>query len=238
MIGVIFLYTPLIIVIMHSFDSIDTFKWYDALMHNTEIINSMFLSIKITLISTIITVISGVMIGLSLANCNKAWQYILYANYILPDIIAALSILGIIIVAGIPINIYILVSSYIIVNMSIISYRVIQSLKSDIDLARLEEAAQDLGASNINIIRYITLPRLLKSILSSGLFVACHILEDVILISFLANPGIPTLAIVILASIREGTNHQLNALSAIICLVFIIIGLIYTYIAQRHNEAQ
>ena len=77
--GLIFLYVPILSMIVFSFNNSrlvtvwdaansPTLKWYSVLIHNGQILNAAWLSIRIALISATGAVILGTMAGMALAR--------------------------------------------------------------------------------------------------------------------------------------------------------------------------
>ena len=74
--GFAFLYIPIVSLIVYSFNSSRlvtvwggfSTKWYGALLHNDQILNAAFLSLKIAAISATLAVVLGTLAGLVLAR--------------------------------------------------------------------------------------------------------------------------------------------------------------------------
>jgi spermidine/putrescine transport system permease protein len=111
--GYIFLYAPIAILIVFSFNAATvteggrvlgtsvwkgfTFNWYGELAHNQRIIDAAYNTLVVAIISTIISTIIGTMTALAMERYNflgkLAFDAVLYLPIIIPDIVMALSLI-------------------------------------------------------------------------------------------------------------------------------------------------
>jgi putrescine transport system permease protein len=90
----------------------------------------------------------------------------------------------------------------------------------------LREAALDLGARPSKVFFLVQLPIIAPSIVASWLVAFILSFDDVVLVSFLAGPGITTLPSLIFSSIRVGYTPEINAMATCITgvLSVLIVG--------------
>ncbi len=111
--GYIFLYVPIAILIIFSFNAATvteggrvlgtsvwkgfTFNWYAELARNTRIIDAAYNTLVVAVIATIISTIIGTMTALAMERYNflgkLAFDAVLYLPIIIPDIVMALSLI-------------------------------------------------------------------------------------------------------------------------------------------------
>ncbi len=104
--GLFFLYFPILVLIFYSFNENKrvmvwkgfSFKWYDKLFKNEQIIEAFIVSIKIAALSATFSTILGVMIGYSLVRIRtipfKTFYIFLSSTpLVLPELILGLSML-------------------------------------------------------------------------------------------------------------------------------------------------
>ena len=72
------------------------------------------------------------------------------------------------------------------------------------------------------------------SIVSGWLLAFTLSLDDLVVASFTNGPGANTLPIVVFSKVRLGLSPEVNALSAIIMLIVIIVAVFY-YLMNRSN---
>lgn len=109
----IFLYAPIAILIIFSFNAATvteggrvlgasvwkgfTFNWYSELAHNQRIIDATYNTLMVAIISTIISTIIGTMTALAMERYSffgkLAFDGVLYLPIIIPDIVMALSLI-------------------------------------------------------------------------------------------------------------------------------------------------
>jgi spermidine/putrescine transport system permease protein len=94
------------------------------------------------------------------------------------------------------------------------------------------EAASDLGASEWQILRRITLPLLSPAIIAGALLAFAISIDDFITSFFVAGPGATTLPVYIFGMIRSNITPEVNAISTLL-LLFSGIVLIGSYVLDR-----
>ena len=99
--------------------------------------------------------------------------------------------------------------------------------------ASLEEAALDLGASEWQAFYGVTLPLLWPGVISAALLAFTISFDDYVITSLVAGVDSETLPMVIYAMARRGASPVINAISALITLVFGVLILI----SERVREA-
>jgi spermidine/putrescine transport system permease protein len=98
---------------------------------------------------------------------------------------------------------------------------------------RLEEAAQDLGASPVMAFFRVTLPLLAPGILAGALLAFVLSLDDFVITQFTAGVGSTTLPLRIFSMVKFGVSPEINALSTLMILVTGGIALIAETVRQR-----
>lgn len=248
--GLIFLYLPILILIIYSFNENKrvmvwkgfSFKWYAELFKNEKILESFYISIEIAIISATISTILGIMVGYSLIRIRSIplkpfYLFISSTPLVMPELILGLSMLFFFIflnnLIGIPSargQITILIShiTFCIAFVAVI----IQARLTDFDKS-VEEAAMDLGLPSNKIFHKITLPIILPSIISGWLLAFTLSLDDLVVASFTSGPGANTLPIVVFAKVRLGLSPEVNALSTILIISLFILGFVYVYFQNK-----
>lgn len=91
----------------------------------------------------------------------------------------------------------------------------------------LSEAARDLYADGLELLRRVTLPLLWPAVLAGALLAFTLSLDDFVISFFCAGPRSTTLPIYVYAGLRRGLSPQLHALSALTVLVaaLLVLGL-------------
>jgi putrescine transport system permease protein len=248
--GLFFLYFPILVLIFYSFNENKrvmvwkgfSFKWYGELFKNEQIIEAFIVSIKIASFSATVSTILGVMIGYSLVRIKKIplksfYIFLSSTPLVLPELILGLAMLLFFIslnnFISFPstrgqLTIFISHVTFCIAFVAII----IQARLTDFN-KNIEEAAMDLGYNYTKVIYKVTLPIILPSIIAGWLLAFTISLDDLVVASFTTGPGANTLPIVVFSKVRLGLSPEVNALSSILMLVLILIGVIYFFFNNK-----
>jgi putrescine transport system permease protein len=240
--GYAFLYTPIAVLIVYSFNdsrlvtvwSHFSTRWYGELLHNAQIGDAFFLSLRIAAISASASVVLGTLAAFALRRGRRfagrsAFEVLAMMPLILPEVLTGLSLLLLFVLLG---NFFgwpsergatTITLAHITFGMAYATI-VIRARLSELD-PLLEEAAADLGATPARTFWRVTLPLLMPAILAAWLLAFTLSLDDVVIASFVTGPGASTLPIVIFSSVRLGVSPQINALATLlVCAVALIVG--------------
>lgn len=234
--GYSFLYLPIILLIVFSFNESRVVnvwqgfstKWYQVLFQNEQLLNAMWVSLKIATISASLSVVLGTLAAVSIIRLGKfrgkaIFGILTTAPLVMPEVITGLALLLLFValeqtlgwpegrgVSTIAIAHTTLCMAYVTV--------VVRARLMDVDTS-LEEAALDLGAKPLKVFMTITLPLISPALISGWLLAFALSLDDLVIASFVAGPGSSTLPMVIFSSIRFGISPQINALATLIITV-------------------
>ncbi len=253
--GLIFLYAPILSMVIFSFnnsrlvtvwDAVNspTLKWYGVLMHNSQILGAAWLSIRIALVSATGAVILGTLAGMALARYGAFRGRMLLAGMttapiVMPEVITGLSLLLLFValeqLIGWPhgVGAVTITLAHITFCMAYVTV-VVQSRLTGFDES-LEEAAMDLGARPVKVFFRITLPLILPAIASGWLLAFTLSWDDLVITQFVAGPGSSTLPMVIFSKVRFGVTPDINALATIMVLV-VATGIAISTIWMRYRE--
>lgn len=121
-----------------------------------------------------------------------------------PDIVMAVSMLVLFMILGIKLGFISLLIAHITFCLPYVVIA-ISSRLSDFD-GKMLEAAKDLGASEVTILRKIILPLALPSIISGWLLSFTISLDDVIVSSFVTSPSYEVLPLKIFSLVKTGVT--------------------------------
>jgi putrescine transport system permease protein len=242
-IGFAFLYIPIIVIIIFSFNSsalITVWQefstiWYKNLLQDQEIVSAFFTSLKIATFSATGSVIIGTLIALSLQRISKfkgrsILSILLPIPLIIPEVVAGFAISLIFITLNKLLNVpkkfgfETIVIAHMVIGVTYVAL-IVQARLVDLDPA-FEEAALDLGGTPIKVFLLITLPLIAYSIFSGWLLCFTISLDDLIIASFNSGSGINTLPMLLYSRIRFGISPSINALATIIIGVVFLITIV------------
>lgn len=225
----LFLYAPIAIVIIFSFDQSRlavnwtgfTLQWYEKLFHDERLLHALTNSLFVASISVVASAIMGTLAAFGLSRYKFRGQGLVRSltmlPVIVPEIAMAVAALSLFVACGIKLSLATIIISHIVFCLAYITLTVMGRLQG-ID-PRLEEAAQDLGAPPIVAFFKVTLPLLLPGILSGSLLAFVLSLDDFVITQFTAGVGDTTLPLWIYSSVKFGVSPEINALSTIMIAV-------------------
>jgi putrescine transport system permease protein len=250
--GFAFLYLPILSLIIYSFNASKlvtvwagfSTKWYGALLHNEQILQAAWLSVRIAVVNASFAVCLGTLAGFVLARMGRFPGRTLLsgmttAPLVMPDVITGLSLLLLFVAMGDMIGwpqgrgVTTITIAHITFSMAYVAV-IIQSRLSSMDES-IEEAALDLGARPAKVFFVITLPIIAPALISGWLLAFTMSLDDLVIASFVSGPGSSTLPMVIFSKVRLGVTPEINALATIIVLL-VAVGIIASALLLNRIE--
>ena len=228
-----FLYLPIIILIIYSFNSSKmniifdnfTFDWYKNLFYNNELLEAFFNTMIIAIVSTVLSTVIGTISAIGLFKYNfklKSFINILiYIPIVIPEIVLGISLLSMYTLVKLDLGIFTLILSHIAFSIPFVIVSVRSTLSNMIKT--YEEAAYDLGASKFATFYKVTLPLIMPGVVSGATLAFTLSLDDVVISYFTAGPGSNTLPLKIYSMIKTGITPDVNALSTLMLAATIII---------------
>jgi len=243
-----FLYAPIALLVVFSFSDDNlvgrwggfTLRWYEEFAENNGVQSAIGVSIRVAVLSTLISVVLGTLGGLALERYrfkgSRVFDALLYLPVIIPDVTMAVMMLifftslddliGLQITRGFST----ITLSHIAFSISFVSI-VVRARLSGMN-ETLEEAAQDLYASRWQAFRYVTLPQIFPGIVGGGLLAMTLSLDDVVITQFVSGPGSTTLPVFVFGLIRRGLSPLINAVSVVMLAASVLLVLL-SLVAQR-----
>ena len=243
--GFAFLYIPMLILVIYSFNESKlvtvwagfSTKWYGELLQNDAMIDAAWVTMKVAFFSSTLATVLGTMAAYVLVRRGRfygrtVFSGMIYAPLVMPEVITGLSLLLLFIAIGMDRGVLTIVLAHTTFSMCYVSVVVSSRLVSFDD--SLEEAALDLGASQIEAFRLVTLPIIAPAVISGWLLAFTLSLDDLVIASFAAGPSATTLPIKIFSSVRLGVSPEINALSTII-IAIVTVGVLTASIVSKQQ---
>jgi putrescine transport system permease protein len=257
--GLLFLYAPIVSMIVFSFNNSrlvtvwdaansPTLKWYGALFRDDQLMQAAWLSIRVAAMSASAAVVLGTLAGLVLARFGPfrgraLLQGLTTAPLVMPEVITGLSMLLLFVsleqlfkaLFGIQFDrgIVTITLAHITFTMAYVTV-VVQSRLASFDDS-LEEAALDLGARPAKVFSRVTLPLIMPAILSGWLLAFTLSWDDVVVTQFVSGPGSNTLPMVVYSRVRLGVNPGINALATLMVII-VASGVVLSAILMKRAE--
>jgi spermidine/putrescine transport system permease protein len=250
--GYLFLYLPIIIVVIFSFnDSRSTAQWegftthwYVDMINDSQIILSLWNSLFVAIVSTLIATTLGTLAAMAMERYRfrgqLAMDAMLYLPVIIPDIAMAIMLLLFFNLSGVGFDVwdvnlfgihlavpYSVIIGHVAFNISFVSI-VVRARLAQMDQT-LEEAAQDLYANSWETFRRVTLPMMMPGILGGALLAFTLSLDEFAITFFTSGAGFNTLPVRVFGMIKKGVTPKINAISTLMLamsLIFVSFSLI------------
>lgn len=232
----VILYIPVLGVVLYSFNKSPstaswtgfTLDWYRDLFNDKVIIESFKISIKVALLTSILSAILGTTTAIISTYVTRKMENVIRGVMILPllvpEVALGVSLLLFFSTLNLPFGILTLVLSHSLFCMPYVYLMVLLRLK-EIDISIIE-SAKDLGATRWQVIKTILLPLVTPSIITSSLLALAMSLDDVVISTYMSGPTSTTLPVHIFSMMRVGVTPKINALSTLILVgTFFIVGL-------------
>ncbi len=224
------LFAPIVVLILYSFNASRrnfvwlgfTFDWYPRLFANQDLLEALWVTLRVAMIAVVGATVLGTLLGIGLARFRfrgfAATETLLLLPMVTPEIIMGISLLiffaqlfdlngslGQIALAHITFCI-----SYVAVT--------VRARAAGMD-PRLEEAARDLGASAVGAFWHVTLPLIAPAVAAGAMLAFALSFDDLVVTAFNAGVGSTTLPLYIYSSIKFGVTPEINAISSVIVAV-------------------
>ncbi|MDT8282079.1 MAG: ABC transporter permease subunit [Gammaproteobacteria bacterium] len=225
-----FLYLPLFIVVIYSFNDSKlnaewvgfTWKWYDKLFHNNEMLSAAANSLIIASASAMVATVLGTLAGMAMHKYRlKVLPGLVLAPIAMPDILMGVSLLLFFIMLNMSLGLISITLAHITFCIGFVALSV-QARMSGIDHS-LTEAARDLGANPWQCFRMITLPLLAPGIIAGALMAFTLSIDDFVITFFVAGVGSSTLPLQIYSMVKIAVTPEVNAISTLLMLLTLIL---------------
>lgn len=232
-----FLHLPLLTLAIFSFNSSrftvwDHFSlnWYHAIFSDSQLLEGTWNSVVIALLATTISTILGTLCAYGLWKRNsRLLTGTLYLSLVTPEIVTGVSLLALFQWTfrwfHWHLGLYTVVLAHIAFSLAYVVIVVSARLRTI--APSLEEAAMDLGATEFQAFFYVMLPALAPGIIAAALLALTVSFDDYVITSMVAGVDSQTLPMVIYAMARRGASPVINAISALVTVVFGAVILIF-----------
>jgi spermidine/putrescine transport system permease protein len=222
----LFLHLPLLVLGIFSFNASRftvwqgfSLAWYRAAFHDPQLAEAAWNSILIAAFATVLSTVVGTLCAYGLwKRDSKLLSGSLYLSLVTPEIVMGISLLvffqWIFRFLHIQLGMHTVILAHVMFSLSYVVIVVMARLRT-FDRT-LEEAALDLGATEWQAFREVTLPALAPGIAAAALLAFTTSFDDYVITSMVAGVDSETLPMVIYAMARRGANPVVNAISTLI----------------------
>ncbi|MBS5277468.1 MAG: spermidine/putrescine ABC transporter permease PotC [Haemophilus parainfluenzae] len=241
-----YLYIPIIILVTNSFNEDRyglswkgfSWNWYERLFNNDTLIQAAFHSVTIAFFAATLATIVGGLTAIALYRYRfrgkQAVSGMLFIVMMSPDIVMAVSLLALFMVVGISLGFWSLLLAHVTFCLPYVTVTIFSRLNG-FD-ARMLEAAKDLGASEVTILRKIILPLALPAVVSGWLLSFTISLDDVVVSSFVSGVSYEILPLRIFSLVKTGVTPEVNALATIMIALSLGLVILSQLVARKNNH--
>jgi spermidine/putrescine transport system permease protein len=228
--GYAFLYVPLLIVIVYSFNDSRlnaewvgfTFGWYDKLFHNQGMLLAAGNSLLIGLTASAVSTVLGTMAGLAMYRYrNRLLSILVLAPIAIPEILMGVSLLIFFVLLNLTLGLVSVALAHIAFCIGFVAI-VVRSRLAGMD-ETLTEAARDCGASPLQTFRHVTLPLIMPGVIAGALMAFTLSIDDFVITFFTAGAGTVTLPLQIYSMIKIAVTPEVNAVSTLLMFLTLVL---------------
>lgn len=238
----LFLYVPLIILAVFSFNSIafpyrwESFSlhWYYELFLSSEIWEAAKNSLMIAGSSVFLSVTLALFFVLWCSQRKR--NYLLaffYPNLVVPEIVVAVGLLSTFVFLEVPLGFPSLIVGHTLLGFGY-AVPLIYTRLASLD-RRLIEASLDLGATHRQTFFRIVLPLLMPAIVAASLLIFILSLDDFLMAFFCGGTSAQTLSLYIFSMIRSGVSPVVNALATLMLVVSSLLVMVFCSIKTKET---
>jgi putative spermidine/putrescine transport system permease protein len=226
----VFLATPIVLVFPLALNDSQylsfppkalTLRWIVSVLTDPAWLDSIWLSVRIACLSTIVTLVLSLLASIVLVRQRFRFKRVVYAIVLLPmivpNIIAAIAMYFFF--ADLPAlgTVTSIVIGHAVVS-SPIAVIILSSTLQSFD-GRLEDAAMSLGASRATAFRRITLPIIAPGLASAAIFAFLTSFDELLIALFLAGTSSQTLPVRIWNAVLFQLDPKIAAISALLVIL-------------------
>jgi spermidine/putrescine transport system permease protein len=238
-----FLHLPLVTLAVFSFNASRftvwegfSWRWYAAAFADTQLIEATWNSIVIAVVATAVSTVIGTLCAYGLwKRSSPPLAGSLYLSLVTPEIVGGIALLAffqwVFRNLGIQLGLHTVILAHVEFSIAYVVVVVLARLRT-MD-ATLEEAALDLGATEWQAFRKVTLPMILPGVAAAAMLAFTVSFDDYVITSLVAGVDSETLPMVIYAMARRGANPVVNSIST---LIVVALG-VMVLVSERLREA-
>jgi spermidine/putrescine transport system permease protein len=221
-----FLYLPLLIVIVFSFNDSRlnarwtgfTLDWYAKLLGNQQLLTAAWNSLVIALAVTLISVLVGTIAGIALSRYRaRALSLLVVTPMAVPDILTGVSLLVFFVMIHLTLGMQSVILAHVSFCISFVAI-VVRSALTNLD-PHLVEAARDLGATPFIAFRKVVMPAITPGIVAGALLAFTLSIDDFVITFFTAGAGTTTLPLQVYSMIKVSITPEINAVSTLLMVM-------------------
>ena len=196
------------------------------------------LSLRVGLIASVVATVLGTMVAFALGRHRfrgrAATNLLIFLPMAMPEVVMGSSLLTLFISLGIPSGGTTILIAHIMFCLSFVIVTV-KARVASLD-PRLEQAAADLYANEVQTFLRVTLPLVAPGIAAGGLLAFSLSFDDYIITNFNASPSSVTFPMFVWGAAQRGTPVQINVVGTVMFLSAVAVVGIAQAISTRRSR--
>ncbi|MGC4019574.1 MAG: extracellular solute-binding protein [Muricomes sp.] len=229
----ILLYAPIITLVILSFNKSKTRakwggftgQWYITLFQDQYIMNALYTTLIIALVSALIATVIGTAAAIGIQAMKPKFRTLTMGVTNIPmlnaDIVTGISLMLLFIAFHFSLGFKTILLAHITFNIPYVILSVMPKLKQT--SKSTFEAALDLGASPVYAFFKVVFPDIMPGVFSGFLLAFTMSLDDFVITHFTKGPGVDTLSTKIYSEVRKGIKPEMYALSTIMFITMLVL---------------
>jgi len=244
----VFIYFPLLVVLVNSFNASKVFSWpptswttdwWSKAATNDGVRSALLTSVKAGVGATLIAIVLGSMVAFAVARYDffgrDSISFLVILPIALPGIITGIALNAsfntVLVPLGISFGLFTVILGHATFCIVVVFNNVVARLRRT--GSSLEEAAMDLGAGPFQTFRDVTFPAVRSALVAGALLAFALSFDEIVVTSFTAGPGVETLPQWIFNNLfRPNQGPIINAVAAALLIAFIA----PVYLAMRMSD--
>ena len=240
-----FLYLPLAVMVAFSFNTARrnvawkgfTFTWYARLFQDAELARAVATTLELAVVASLMAAVMGMLASYAMTRHapfrgRGLYSALLNAPLMMPEIVMGVGLLSFFSRVGMPLNFWSLACAHGLIALPYTTASIRARLLS-LKESNLEDAAMDLGATEWEAFRKITLPLARPAIIGGALLAFTVSFEDFVTSFFIAGIGIVTMPIKIYSMMKFGVTPEINALATCLLAITITFLLLQRFLDRK-----
>ena len=225
-----FLYAPIVVLIVYSFNNSThrvrwggfTFKWYGELFHNELIMEALWVTLQIAVLSAIIATVIGTLAAMGIYRMNGKLRNLMMGinniPMVNPEIVTGISMM-LMFVAIYRATGFLRPGFMTLLLAHItfcIPYVVLQVMPKLRQMNKHQyEAALDLGCRPVQAFFKVVLPEIMPGVITGALMAFTMSLDDFVISYFNSGASAQNLSVTIYSMTKKPVTPEINALSTL-----------------------
>ena len=247
-VGFSFIYAPLLVVIVNSFNSSKVFswpptgfttEWWGRAAQNDGVRAALLSSVEVALLASLAAIVLGSMIAFAVWRFKffgrNSISFLIVLPIALPGIVTGIALNSSFSTVLVPLGISFGLLTVVIAHTTFCIVVIFNNVAARLRRmsSSLEEASMDLGATPMQTFWRVTFPAIRSAVVAGALLAFALSFDEIVVTTFTSGPGFETLPQWIFNNLfRPNQGPIVNAVAAALIVLFIL----PVYLAQRLSD--